>query len=77
MIVTFLRALGGLPAAPPEVLPAGVIAVVGWTNWLMVLSAWSWVAIVAWHVMTLRRIARIASQDTNLRSTARHETVGA
>jgi Protein of unknown function (DUF998) len=77
MIVTFPHALGGLPATPPEELPVGVIAVVGWTNRLMVLSAWSWVAIVAWHVNTLRRTARAASQDAHLRSTARQETVGA
>jgi hypothetical protein len=77
MIVTFLHALGGLPATPPEELPAGVIAVVGWTNRLMVLSAWSWVATVAWHVITLRRTARAASQDAHLGRTARQETAGA
>jgi hypothetical membrane protein len=58
MIVTFLLALGSLPETPPVELPAGVIAVVGWTNRLMVLSAWSWVAIVAWHVIRLRRTPR-------------------
>ena len=30
-------------------LGAGVIAVVGWTNRLVVLSAWTWVSVVAWQ----------------------------
>jgi hypothetical protein len=77
MIATFLHALGGLPAAPPEELSAGVVAVVGWTNRLVVLSAWGWVAIVAWHVITLRRTARAGSEDAHLASTSRQETVGA
>jgi hypothetical membrane protein len=77
MIVTFLLALGGLPETPPEELPAGVIAVVGWTNRLMVLSAWCWVATVARHVIRLRSTAGEALQDIYLRSAARKETVGA
>jgi hypothetical protein len=48
MIVTFWLALGGaLPTTPPETLPPGVIAVVGWTNRLLVLSASAWVVTVA------------------------------
>lgn len=51
MVVTFLLAMGGtLPTTPPAELPAGVIALVGWTNRLTVLSAWGWLATVAWHV---------------------------
>jgi len=68
MIATFLHALGGLPAAPPEKLPAGVIAVVGWTNRLMILSAWCWVATVARHIIRLRGRTRQASPDTSLRA---------
>jgi hypothetical protein len=44
-----MLARGGLPSTAPEVLPGGVIALVGWTNRLAVLSAWAWVVIVAWH----------------------------
>ncbi len=77
MIVTFLLALGGLPATPPEELPAGVIAVVGWTNRLMVLSAWCWVSIVAWHVLTLQRAAREVFHSAHPGNATRQETVGA
>jgi uncharacterized protein DUF998 len=48
-VVTFQIALGALPSAPPKEVPAGVIAVVGWTNRLLVLSAWAWVVVVAWQ----------------------------
>lgn len=47
MIATFVHVLGGLPTSAPDELPAVVIAVVGWTNRLMVISAWCWVATVA------------------------------
>jgi hypothetical protein len=47
MIVTFLQVLGSLPTTPPAELPPGVIALVGWTNRLMLLAAWAWVATVA------------------------------
>jgi hypothetical protein len=77
MIATFRHALGGLPGAAPEELPAGVIAVVGWTNRLMVLSAWCWVAIVARHVIMLRSRAREVPQDTCLGRTARKGIVEA
>ena len=55
MIVTFMTAAGGLPTTPPESLPPGVIALVGWTNRLVVVSAWAWVGSIAWHTLTLRR----------------------
>jgi len=77
MVVTFVYAVGGLPAAPPEQLPAGVIAVVGWTNRLMVLSAWWWVSIVAWHVIMLRTRTRAISQGTVIGSASRKGAVGA
>jgi hypothetical membrane protein len=63
MIATFMLALGGLPSAPPDNLPAGVIALVGWTNRLSVLSAWAWVVIVAWHAITLQREAQVSSRE--------------
>ncbi len=77
MIATFVHALGALPAAPPEQLPAGVIAVVGWTNRVMVLCAWCWVSIVGWHVIMLRTRMRATSQGTYLGNTGRRGTVGA
>ncbi len=49
MVITFQIALGALPSAPPKEVPAGVIAVVGWTNRLLVPSAWAWVVVVAWQ----------------------------
>ena len=76
MIASFVYALGGLPAAPPEELPAGVIAVVGWTNRLMVVSAWCWIAVVAWHIIMLRTRTRASSQENNLGSALPKETVG-
>ena len=61
MIVTFIHALGGLPTTAPEALPPGVIAVVGWTNRLVVASAWAWVTTVAWHAIKLHNSVREAS----------------
>ena len=49
MIATFMQAQGDLPSTPPADLPGGVIAVVGWTNRMMVLSAWTWVIVLAWR----------------------------
>ena len=52
MLATFAYALGGnLPSTPPEELPAGVIALVGWTNRLLIASAWAWVSAVAWFTI--------------------------
>ena len=48
MVGTFLIVLGALPNSVPKDVPAGAIALVGWTNRLLVLSAWAWVAAVAW-----------------------------
>ena len=55
MMGTFVLAQGALPSAPPQQLPSGVIALVGWTDRLLVLSAWAWVTIVAWHAITIWR----------------------
>ena len=63
MIATFLQTPGGLPPTPPENLPAGVIALVGWTNRLFVISAWMWVATVAWHAIKLHNNLRKASRQ--------------
>ena len=71
MIVTFLQALGALPAAAPEDLPRGVIALVGWANRLVLLSAWTWVATVAWHAIKLHNNVRTAAgQRTSVMSGA-------
>lgn len=48
MVATFLHVLGSLPTSVPKEVPPGAIALVGWTNRLLVLSAWAWVAAVAW-----------------------------
>ena len=53
MIATFLAAEGSLPASAPESLPHGVIALVGWTNRLVVVSAWAWIGTTAWHALQL------------------------
>ena len=57
MMATFVLALGGLPSAPPRELPHGVVAIVGWTDRLLVLSAWAWVSIMAWHAIGVQRTA--------------------
>jgi hypothetical membrane protein len=75
MIATFMLALGGLPSAPPDNLPAGVIALVGWTNRLAVLSAWAWVVIVAWHAIKLQCEAQVSSREIILPRRAPSSTV--
>ena len=55
MVATFMHALGTLPSTPPQQVPPGVVAVVGWTNRLLVVSAWVWVTIVAWNAIRVRR----------------------
>ena len=60
MIATFLQALGELPTSAPADLPHGVIALVGWTNRLVVISAWTWVATVAWRALKLHNSVRAA-----------------
>ena len=63
MVVTFAHALGGLPSTPPKEVPAGVVALVGWTDRLLVLSAWAWITTVAW--LTIR-----SAKATSARTTA-------
>ena len=55
--------LPGLPSAPPDDLPVGVIALVGWTNRLAVLSAWAWVVTVAWQAIKLQRGAQVSARE--------------
>jgi hypothetical protein len=54
MVATFAHALGGLPSAPPLEVPADVVALVGWTDRLLVISAWAWIATVAWLAIRFR-----------------------
>jgi hypothetical protein len=54
MVGTFMHALGTLPSAPPSQLPPGVVALVGWTNRLLIVAAWAWVIVVAWHAIRVR-----------------------
>ena len=69
MIATFMQILGNLPSTPPAELPRGVIAVVGWVNRLVVLSAWTWVSVVAWQGIK-------ASSPRRVGAHLAHETVG-
>jgi hypothetical membrane protein len=55
MVATFIHVLGARPTSVPSEVPAGAIALVGWTNRLLVLSAWAWVAAVAWTGIAPRR----------------------
>lgn len=60
MMATFVSATGTLPSIAPKELPHGVIALVGWTDRLLVLSAWAWVSITAYHAIRVQRAARSA-----------------
>lgn len=54
MVATFMQALGGnLPTEVPQSLPHGVVALVGWTNRLLVLAYCAWVILVAWQAIKL------------------------
>jgi hypothetical protein len=57
MMATFVLAMGALPSAPPKELPHGVVAIVGWTDRLLILSAWGWVSVTAWHAIRVQRAA--------------------
>lgn len=62
MVATFAHALGGLPSAPPKEVPPGVVALVGWTDRLLVLSVWVWITTVAW--LTIRSAEATSSPST-------------
>jgi hypothetical protein len=51
MVASFIHVLGGLPTSVPQEVPPGAIALVGWTNRLLVISAWAWVVTVAWQAV--------------------------
>lgn len=57
MMATFVLAQDALPSAPPSQLPHGVVAIVGWTDRLVVLSAWAWVSVTAWQAIRVQRAA--------------------
>jgi hypothetical protein len=61
MMMTFVLATGGLPGAPPRELPHGVVALVGWTGRLSILSAWAWVSVTAWHAIRVQRTSQTAA----------------
>ena len=54
LMVTFNQVEGGLPTQPPEVLPTGVIGLVGWANRLLVIVYCVWVIAGAWESTKLR-----------------------
>lgn len=54
MVVTFMQAQGALPTEVPTSIPPGVVALVGWTNRLLVLAYCAWVIAVAWQAVRIR-----------------------
>lgn len=58
MMATFVQVVGSLPSTAPSELPAGVIALVGWTDRLLVLAAWGWVSVAAYHAIVVSRSER-------------------
>lgn len=56
MTMQMARINGGhLPQHAPKSLPPGVLALDGWADRLIVLSNCSWVLLVAWYAMQVRR----------------------
>ena len=53
LVVTFSQVPGGPPAQAPNVLPHGVIGLVGWANRLIVVSYCAWVVGAAWHTLRM------------------------
>jgi hypothetical membrane protein len=53
MIATFMNAQGALPTQVPQAIPPGVVALVGWSNRLLVISYCAWVIAVAWQAIRL------------------------
>ena len=74
MIVTFVMAQGALPSAPPAQLPHGVVAIVGWTDRLILLSAWGWVAMAAGWAIAIRRAERAHSSRSASRGALKSTT---
>ena len=63
MIATYIGTGGDMAGPAPKVLPPGVIAMVGWTNRLLVLAFCVWVITVAWQAVKLRRQAIATSSS--------------
>lgn len=57
LIVTFTQSGGDMTAASTEIttLPAGVIALVGWANRLLIIVYCAWVIVAAWGVIQKKR----------------------
>ncbi len=54
LITTYIQAGGEMTAEAPTVLPAGVIALVGWANRLLIVVYSVWVMTVAWQAIRVR-----------------------
>lgn len=52
LIATFSQT-GGDMTSPPDVLPPGVIAVVGWANRLLIVAYCTWTITAAWHALKI------------------------
>ena len=64
MVATFVHVLGALPTSVPQEVPSGAIALVGWTNRLVVLSAWAWIASIAWVAIRVRDRSQAARSSS-------------
>lgn len=53
LVATYSQVPGGPPATAPEVLPHGVIGLLGWANRLLVVVYNAWVVVVAWCALHL------------------------
>lgn len=54
MTLQMMHVTGGqLPSHAPKTLPAGVLAIDGWADRMIVVSNWIWVLLSAWHVVQL------------------------
>jgi hypothetical protein len=54
LIATYTQSGGDMNAAPATTLPAGVIAINGWANRLLILVDLAWMSTVAWQAIRLR-----------------------
>jgi hypothetical membrane protein len=64
MVVTFMQVQGSLPTEVPRSIPAGVVALVGWTNRLLMLAYSAWVIVVAWQAIKIRSQKTVAARRT-------------
>jgi hypothetical protein len=62
MTMQMARMNGGhLPQHAPKSLPAGVLALDGWADRLIVLSNCTWVLLAAWHAIRARKRSELHS----------------